>query len=156
MKERGFYIISNNFFEDFPDPYLLGNKGEARPHYYAFKDNKTGLYWMIPMSSQIEKYKGIINNFKTHGKICNTLHIAKLGNDKESVFLIRSIFPITEKYILREYTIGGIPFTLKDDITYKAINKKCRAVLSMLRQGKKFVKNQPDVLLIEKNLLKSK
>ena len=60
LKERGFYVIRDKFFEDFPDPYLKGNKEERRPHYFAFKDKKTHLMWMIPLSSRTAKYQGII------------------------------------------------------------------------------------------------
>ena len=35
LRERGFYVIKDQFFVDFPDPYLKGNKGEHRPHYFA-------------------------------------------------------------------------------------------------------------------------
>lgn len=41
--------------------YLKGNKEANRPHYYCFKEEKVGLYWMIPLSSKVEKYKRIMN-----------------------------------------------------------------------------------------------
>ncbi len=63
MKKTGFYIIRDKFFEDMPDPYLKGNKAGNRPHYYCFEDTNTGIYWMIPLSSRIDKYKRIIKNF---------------------------------------------------------------------------------------------
>ena len=62
MIEQGFYIISDEFFKQFPDPYLKGNKNEKRPHCYAILDQKTGLYWMIPMSSRVDKYRSIMEN----------------------------------------------------------------------------------------------
>lgn len=61
MVERGFYIIKDKFFEDMNEPYLKGNKEANRPHYYCFKEENTGLFWMIPLSSRIDKYKNIIN-----------------------------------------------------------------------------------------------
>ena len=57
MKKTGFYIIKDKFFVDMPDPYLKGNKAGNRPHYYCFEDTNTGIYWMIPLSSRIDKYK---------------------------------------------------------------------------------------------------
>lgn len=57
MKKSGFYIIKEQFFEDMNEPYLKGNKKENRPHYYCFEDENTGIYWMIPLSSKIEKYR---------------------------------------------------------------------------------------------------
>ena len=62
MKKTGFYIIKDNFFNIFNDPFLKGNKQGNRPHYYCFEDSKTGIYWIIPMSSKLEKYKRIIKN----------------------------------------------------------------------------------------------
>ena len=44
MKRTGFYIIKEKFFEDMSDPFLKGNKGENRPHYYCFEDTHTGIY----------------------------------------------------------------------------------------------------------------
>ena len=41
---------------------------------------------MILVSSRIDKYKNIIKEKKQEGKPCDILHIAKLDNDKESVF----------------------------------------------------------------------
>lgn len=81
LMESGFYVISDNFFRDFPEPNLKGNKCEHRPHYYALKDKNTGLYWMIPMSSRIDKYRRIIEIRESKNKRCDTLHIAKLDND---------------------------------------------------------------------------
>ena len=67
MVEHGFYIIDDLFFEKFNDPFLKGNKSENRPHYYCFKDTNEGLYWIIPLSSRINKYQKIINQrLKNH------------------------------------------------------------------------------------------
>ena len=86
MEKTGFYIIKDNFFDIVNDPFLKGNKQGNRPHYYCFEDLKTGVYWIIPMSSKLEKYKKIIKNKEKKGAKCDTLHIAKLDNNKESVF----------------------------------------------------------------------
>ena len=63
MESGHFYYIDDQYFVDFPDRYLMRNKetvnGQAhdRPCFYAFLDNKTGLFWMIPFSSQVDKYR---------------------------------------------------------------------------------------------------
>lgn len=64
MKKTGFYIIKDKFFEDMPDPYLKGNKAGNRPHYYCLEDTSTGIYWMIPLSSRIDKYRRIMEKKK--------------------------------------------------------------------------------------------
>lgn len=154
MQKCGFYIISDEFYKDFPDSYLKGNKNERRPHCYALKDEKTGLYWMIPMSSRIKKYENIISKRIQNGKPCDILHIAKLDNGKTSVFLIQDIFPITEKYISREYTIGENHLRITSEKLATIIEQKSRKTLGMIRKGVKFTPTQPNVLKIEKQLLK--
>lgn len=49
------------------EPYLKGNKEGTRPHYYCYEDSATGLYWMIPLSSRVDKYKKIVENKKEAG-----------------------------------------------------------------------------------------
>jgi len=64
------YHIKDEFFELVQDKYLMSNKeqGNYWPYYYAIQDKKNPeLYWMIPISSQAEKYKGIIEK-KRYGK----------------------------------------------------------------------------------------
>ncbi len=153
MTEYGFYIIADRFFEDFPDRNLKGNKKEKRPHYFAIRDNKTGLYWFIPMSSKVEKYRALMNKREQAHKPCDILHIAKLDNGKESVFLIQDMFPISEAYIKREYTIAGNHLRVTSENLAKTITKKARRILGMIRRGVKLLPTQPDVLKIEKELL---
>lgn len=108
------------------DPFLKGNKQGNRPHYYCFEDDESGIYWIIPLSSRVSKYKKIIEKKEKTGKKCDILHIAKLDNDKESVFLIQDMFPITEDYIEREYTISGNHMVLSSEHTINDINKKAK------------------------------
>ena len=63
------YHIKDEFFDLVQDKYLMSNKeqGNYRPHYYAIQDKKNPkLYWMIPISSQAEKYKGIVEKYFDH------------------------------------------------------------------------------------------
>ena len=60
------YHIKDEFFDKVQDKYLMSNKenGNYRPHFYAIQDKKNqSLYWMIPISSQVEKYKDIAEFF---------------------------------------------------------------------------------------------
>lgn len=50
------------------DPFLKGNKQGNRPHYYCFEDDESGIYWIIPLSSRVSKYKKIIEKKKRQGK----------------------------------------------------------------------------------------
>ena len=127
-----------------------------RPHYYCFEDTATGIYWMIPLSSRIDKFRKIIEKKEQLGKHCDILHIVKLDDSRESVFLIQDMFPITEEYIEREYTIAGNHLMLTSEHTAKVIEQKARKVLGMLKRGVKFMPTQPDVLSILEKLKQKK
>ncbi len=146
MKKSGFYVIKDQFFEEMKDPYLKGNKGGNRPHYYCFEDVCDGIYWMIPTSSKVDKYKKIISKKKNEGKPCDILHIVKLPNDRETTFLIQDMFPITEEYIEREYRIAGNHMVLASEHVIKDVEQKARKVVAMVKRGVKFTPTQPDVL----------
>ena len=90
MDNGHFYFINDQYFIDFPDPYLMQNKevinGQEhnRPCFYAFEDsNNKGLYWMIPFSSQTNKFHKIYSNkIAKYGK-CDTIVFGKvLGHEK--------------------------------------------------------------------------
>ena len=68
MIKTGFYIIKDNFFDIVNDPFLKGNKKWNRTHYYCFEDLKTVIYWIIPVSIKLEKYKKIIEYKEKKGK----------------------------------------------------------------------------------------
>lgn len=152
MKKTGFYIIKDKFFEDMSDPYLKGNKGANRPHYYCFEDTSIGIYWMIPLSSRIDKYRRIIEKKEAAGKPCDILHVVKLDDNRESVFLIQDMFPITEAYLEREYTIAGNHLMLTSEHTAKEIARKAKKVMAMLKRGIKFTPTQPDIAMILRKL----
>ena len=154
MKKTGFYIIKDKFFEDMSDPYLKGNKEGNRPHYYCFADTNAEIYWMIPLSSRIDKYRRIMEKRKKAGKPCDILHIVKLDNNRESAFLIQDMFPIVEEYIEREYTIAGNHLMLTSEHTAREIEQKARKVIWMFKRGIKFTPTQPNVMLILEKLKK--
>lgn len=156
MKKTGFYIIKDKFFEDMADPYLKGNKAENRPHYYCFEDTNTGIFWMIPLSRRVDKYKQIMEKKKSIGKPCDIIHIAKLDDSRESAFLIQDMFPIIEEYIEREYTIAGNHLMLTSEHTAREIEQKARKVMGMLKRGVKFTPTQPDVVAILEKLRERK
>lgn len=152
MRKNGFYIVKDKFFEDMSDPYLKGNKEENRPHYYCFEDAAVGVLWMIPLSARVEKYRKIMQKKADTGKPCDIVHIVKLDSGRENAFLIQDMFPITEEYIEREYTIAGNPLMLTSEKQVKEIQRKAKKVLNLLKRGVKFTPTQPDVMKILEKL----
>lgn len=151
--ESGLYIISEAFFNDFPDQNLMGNKNQNRPHYCAIKDKKTGLFWMIPLSSRVAKYQAIIEKRRAENKPNDLLHIARLDNGSLNVFLIQNMFPVTAPYIEREYLLAGTHFCVTSQAEMAVIRSKAMRVLNLVHRGVKFGFQQADVLEIERHLL---
>jgi len=147
MIKSGFYIIDDSFFTLVNDPYLKGNDNENRPHCYCIE--KDGYFWMIPMSSRVSKYRAIIDKKVKSGKPVDVLHIAKLDDGKESVFLIGDIFPVKEKYIKREYTIGSNHLRITSEALKKEVFDKASKVIKLIEHGVKFTPTQPDIKSIK-------
>ena len=114
----------------------MSNKeqGNYRPHYYAIQDKKNPkLYWMIPISSQAEKYKGIVDKKKTRDGKCNTIVIGLFAG-KENAFLIQNAFPVIEKYFDHIHTIQEQPVTIHKKLD-KLLVENLSEVLAMYNRG---------------------
>ena len=160
MEVGHFYYIDDQYFKDFPDPYLMQNKEKVngqlhdRPCFYAFQDSNTQLFWMIPFSSQVSKFKGIYNKKMQKYHRCDTIVFGEvLGHEK--AFLIQNMCPITEKYMKNEYldSAANIPVRV-DGRLEKELKDKAGKVLALQRKGAKLI--FPDVLSIEQELLNQK
>ena len=72
----------------------------------------------------------------------------KFFEDMGSIF---DLFPISEKYIAREYTIANNQMKVTSEHSAMEIEKKARKVMNMLKRGIKFTPTQPNInLIIEK------
>lgn len=134
MKQGFFYIISEDFFKKFT---ALGckfkyNKNSSRPTYCCFEDIKhKGLFWAIPTSSIENKNIERINTYLSYDEKDIRSSYYHIGyTNRKALFCISSAFPITEKYIQREYTVSGIPLELKRVSTKKEIWNKLLKILT--------------------------
>ena len=97
-----------------------------RPCFYAFQDSNTQLFWMIPFSSQVSKFKGIYNKKMQKYHRCDTIvFVEVLGH-------------------------ANIPVRV-DGRLEKELKDKAGKALALQRKGAKLI--FPDVLSIEQELL---
>ena len=157
MDAGHFYFLSDQYFLDFTDPYLMTNHetlsgvSHDRPCFYAFKDNSTQLFRMIPFSSQITKYEGYYNNKVLKYGSCDTIVFGDILGRKKA-FLIQNMCPITEKYMKNEYIDSKTATPVRIEGTFeKELIEKAKKVLALQRKGIKLI--FPDVLKIERQLL---
>lgn len=147
------YFVSNAFFEKVQDPYLKINyESTKRPHYFAFRDEKTGLFWLVPCSSKVEKFERLIQKKQEQHKPTDTIKIVKIFGNK-TVLLFQDMFPSTKEYIDGQYIKGGQPVRIADPKLIQEMEKNARKVIGLLHRGVRFTPTQPDVLRIEKLML---
>ena len=147
IKKNGFYLIKKEFFDKINDPYIPTK--EKRPVFFCIQDKKNSeLWWVIPMTSQLDKANKFIKKYGEEK--CYKFEI-NTTMDK-SVFNIQDLFPITSKYIDREFKIDGVHYVIKDKNLIKKVEKKASKVISMAMVGEKILNTSVNVQRI-KNIL---
>jgi len=87
MDSGNFYFISDDYFNKYDGLGLLKNKesinneSHKRPCYYAFKDVGSDIYWMIPISSKIDKYQKEYRKTINKYGICDGISFGYLLGD---------------------------------------------------------------------------
>lgn len=147
------YFVSDIFFAKIQDPYLKINyEGTKRPHYFAFLDSKTELYWLVPCSSKVEKFERLISEKQKKHKPTDTIKIVKVF-DRKTVLLFQDMFPVTARYIDGQYIKGGQPVRIADPKLIQELEKNAKKIIDLLHRGVRFTPTQPDIIRIEKIML---
>lgn len=134
------YHIKDAFFSLVNDDKLMSNKedGKYRPHFFFFADPQIeGIFWAIPQSTKVEKYRSLVKKKTEKYGRCNTIVIGKFGG-RDNAFLIQNMFPITAKYVDHEHMIGGSSVNIHSALS-KTIISNAMQVLSLCKQGYKLV-----------------
>lgn len=133
LVQFGFYKLKDKYFKDYPSPKncYVDNKGENRPYYLAYTD-RSGIIWLLPISSKVEKYKAkIAEDEKKYGE-CLTCYIIDYMGEERAV-LIGNMIPVTAEYIKGEFTIQRQHYVVQDERSIKAIRKRCSRYLTLVR-----------------------
>lgn len=141
------YFIAAADFLGTSDTHLMSNKDGAgyRPHFLCFEDeNNPSILWAVPLSSQVEKYKSIMQKKIQRFGRCDTIVIGQFAG-KDSAFLIQNIFPITNKYIDHAHTVNGNPVAIHRKLEQEVITKAKRT-LNIYRRNKNILFTYADAL----------
>ena len=158
MEKGLLYFVADEFYERFGDYGLLKNKEmingkvHGRPCCYLFSFEDDPLYWMIPVSSKVEKYEREYNkSIKKYG-MCDNISFGYILGEKRA-FLPQNMFPVTEAYIQNVYidTNKNEPIQLPTKLM-KELNQKARKKIRYNRDGKKF--GMSDIVAIYDELSK--
>lgn len=134
------YHLKDSFFSLVNDSKLMANKenGNYRPHFFFIADPEVnGIYWAIPQSSRVEKYRKLLTDKIAKYGRCNTIIIDRV-NGRESAFLIQNMFPITEKYVDHEHMTAGRPSFVHKKLAVQ-IKENAEEVLLLHQKGKRVV-----------------
>ena len=150
--EHGLYLVKDIYFQTFPSPGWMWNKGENRPHYFSFRDTH-GLLWLVTMSSKTEKYRDKIKREEEKRGIGNCIyyHIGRISG-QDRAFIISGLFPVTEEYISRSYNMNQAPYIVQDKILIRQIRSKAMRYIRLLEQKK--LRDQNNILSIRCKLKK--
>ena len=155
-----FYFIKDEYFEKVQDKELMQNKehGIKRPCFYCFKDEKIdGLFWFIPISSKVKKYKlvyekKIKRQIESKKKLnVDTLVFGKVNNE-DRVFLIQNMFPTIEKFISDTYSRNNKPVRISYELQQE-VEAKANKVFALVRKGNKGLVF-PDIINIKNIMIK--
>lgn len=144
MEKGYFYFISDDYYNKFSNEKLLTNKenvnGEVhnRPCYYSFQDDADKeIYWMIPVSSQIDKFEEEYNKSMERYNMCDSISFGYLKGEYNA-FLLQNMCPVTSKYILNRYCYADSqkPVHIPNDLK-RELNAKARKILRLAQKGKK-------------------
>jgi len=153
-----FYFIDDSYFKKFKKCGLMLNKETVngkehnRPCYYTYQEKNSPIYWVVPISSQVPKYKGEYQIAIDKYGICDGISFGYVLGEN-TAFLIQNICPVTDKYITNQYIDNATskPVGISPQLQ-KELNAKIRKVIRFMRTGKKIVLTNIEYL--EKELLK--
>ena len=117
IKEGAVYHIKDDYL-DLAQGYGVKSKtdsGHTYPAYCCLKDSDNGVFWMIPISTNIEKYLGIIaKETEKYGRCCSI--VIGTYDMKKVAFQIQGMFPVKKRHIHHEHTRKGKAVAVSSEI----------------------------------------
>lgn len=144
MIKGNFYFLTDEYCEKFEKYGVMNNKEaireelHGRPCFYAFPDDDDkNIIWMVPISSQVNKYRDILNEKLLKYNVYDGLEFGYVRG-RQAAFLLQNICPVTEKYIREEYIDCNTnkPVEIPNDLK-RAINAKARKIVRFAKKGTK-------------------
>jgi hypothetical protein len=145
------YHIKDIYFDAAKDDKLMRNYegGAYRPTYFCVRDEKTGLLWVIPMSTRTGKYTAIVQKDIDRYGVCLKIVLGKYAN-VGAAFLLQNMFPILPKYIDHIHMVNHNPVPVNTRLQ-SIIDRNFRDILRLHRRGIRIV--FPDITRLEKLML---
>lgn len=160
METGKLYFIKDEFYEKFKNCGLLENnetidgKPHGRPCCYLFKfhNDDKDIFWMIPISSKVDKYEVQYNRSIAKYGICDNISFGYVLGERRA-FLPQNLFPVTMEYIDNIYidSCTGNPVSISRNLMAE-LNSKARKKIRYNQNGKRF--GMTDIMTIYNELNK--
>ena len=100
---------------------VIAGKSNDRPCFFAFEDKKhPQILWLVPITSQVDKYKRIAEKKIEKYGHCNTIRFGTVLG-REAAFRIQNISPVTSTYLTgyydKEHNLIRIDNRIVKDVT---------------------------------------
>lgn len=150
MKVGRLYFLKDEYLTEYNLSYNKGI-GHDRPFFCCLQDRYvSGIYWMIPLSTQVDHYEELYERQMQRLGRCNGIDFAYVNNRK-NVFKIKSAFPATDQQVKNIYIDHktGRDMLIKKEAQNK-ITTKLRSLISIQNRGNNIFFN--DVCEMRKKL----
>ena len=97
-------------------------------------EKNKGIYWALPISSQVEKYMEWYEKISRNGKPCDRFAFAKVQGNMRA-FVVQNICPVSPKDIADVYKDKKGCMIRLDHRSADRIEEKARRILCLARQG---------------------
>ncbi len=156
MTKGEFYFLSDEYCDKFSNHGVMANKEVAadglhrRPCFYSIQDIKNpNIYWMVPISSRIDKYKSVLQQKLKRYSQYDGLEFGFVQG-REAAFLLQNICPVTAKYVAEKYIDEktGKSVSIPNDLKRK-IDAKAKKIMNKYYDGVKIVITDLDYIFKE-------
>ena len=133
--ENGLYILDKAFFSLLTAVGGTGCSDKERPIVTLIPSkNNPNIYWAIPMgdmSHRDEKQRQRIQTYLELKKSDIRSSYYHIGHtNKESLFFVSDVYPITLKYLSRTYNMGSCQYIIKNPSLKTALESKLKKILA--------------------------
>ena len=154
MTKDKFYFLTDDYCEKFKNHGVMSNKESVgsqvhrRPCFYSIQDPQNeNIFWMIPISSQIDKYNDILQEKLRRYRNYDGLEFGYVQG-RRAAFLLQNICPVKDEYVVEEYIneSTGSSVSIPNDLK-RRLNAKARKIINLYYRGTKIVITDLDYIM---------
>ncbi len=158
MTKGHFYFLTDEYVKKYSSCGIMGNheindnETGGRPCFFAIQDDAhNDIFWMVPISSKIEKFQQILAYKLQKYPTYDGLEFGFVRG-RQAAFLLQNICPVKAEHIEREYIDSNTnqPVIINNHTVLKNVTTKAKKLINLTKKGIKCT--QTDALKIYNDL----